>query len=99
MSVSTLGLSGNSPPQASPFMAGASRRGSISSAGTGSAYVDESVIEEGDASPTTPIARRMSFGARALRDRAGGTGMGMNGMLFFDCCVCLLNPYREFAIQ
>ncbi|KAI9782293.1 MAG: hypothetical protein M1816_001955 [Peltula sp. TS41687] len=78
MSISTLGLSGNSPPQTSPFTAGASRRESTSSGSTNT--FDESVIEEGDnTSPTTPLARRMSFGAKALRDRAGGmNGEGFN---------------------
>ncbi len=76
MSISTLGLSGCSPTQTSPFGgSGASRRESMSSASTAgsspAAVVDENAIEEGDApgpSPTTPFARRMSFGAKALRD-------------------------------
>lgn len=82
MSINTLGLSGNSPTQPSPF--GTSpRSGSISSGG--SIATDESVIEEGDCvgpvtAPTTPFARRMSFGARALRDsRAGGSPTGGGG--------------------
>ncbi|KAI9757103.1 MAG: telomerase inhibitor [Chaenotheca gracillima] len=84
MSINTLGLSssmsGSPPGQTSPF-GSASRRGSISSAGTNSASLDESVIEEGDApanTPSTPFARRMSFGARALRDVRQGNGNGNN---------------------
>ncbi|KAI9674659.1 MAG: hypothetical protein M1817_001562 [Caeruleum heppii] len=95
MSISTLGLSGTSPTQTSPFSAGAGngsqayyggRRESGSSGSSGSpSLIDENVIEEGDAStsssapastPTTPFARRISFGARALRDVRTGNGNG-----------------------
>ena len=77
MSISTLGLSG-SPNQTSPF-AVKQRQNSMSSNGSGSPSTDESAIDEsGDAAnpaPSTPFARRMSFGARAMRDvRGGGTG-------------------------
>ena len=78
MSISTLGLSG-SPTQTSPFTS-RPRQESYSSNGSGSGppSVDESAIEEGEAGPsnaaTSPFARRMSFGARALRDVKGGTG-------------------------
>ncbi|KAI9856914.1 MAG: hypothetical protein M1824_005068 [Vezdaea acicularis] len=79
MSISTLGLSG-SPTQASPWAAAAAasgaRRGSMSSSGTGSTGIEESAIEDGDgvppSTPSSPFARRMSFGARALRDVRGG---------------------------
>ncbi|KAI9717301.1 MAG: hypothetical protein M1812_004828 [Candelaria pacifica] len=76
MSVSTLGLSGNSPTQSSPFGNGRSRRDSVSSSNSGSTGIDESAVEEGDAvtSPITPFGRRMSFGARALRDARAGNG-------------------------
>ena len=71
MSISTLGLSG-SPSQTSPFGSVRNRQESYSSNGSGSPGFDESAIEEGDAGPTnpatTPFARRMSFGAKALRD-------------------------------
>ena len=71
MSISTLGLSG-SPSQTSPFGSFKSRQESYSSNGSGSPGFDESAIEEGDAGPVnpsaTPFARRMSFGAKALRD-------------------------------
>ncbi|KAI9831264.1 MAG: hypothetical protein M1826_003703 [Phylliscum demangeonii] len=90
MSISTLGLSGNSPTQTSPSTlaaaaSAASRRDSTSSAGTGSTIpnVDESVIEEGESplsftAPNTPLGRRMSFGARALREvRTAGAGAGV----------------------
>ena len=81
MSISTLGLSG-SPTQTSPFGSLRGRQESCSSTTSGSPGADESAIEEGDAgpnsSPTTPFARRMSFGARALRDARGGAG-NLNG--------------------
>ena len=74
-SVAALGL-GGSPTQASFFPNGLNRRSSISSS------IEENAIEEGDAapdiSPSSPFARRMSFGARALRDVRAGTG-GSNG--------------------
>lgn len=76
MSISTLGLSG-SPSQPSPFGSGKTRHDSVSSGGSTSPNFDDSAIEEGDApatTPTTPFARRMSFGARALRDVRGGSG-------------------------
>ncbi|TPX16458.1 uncharacterized protein E0L32_003752 [Thyridium curvatum] len=74
LSISTLGLSGTSPTTI-PVSAGM-RRGSIS---TNSDSIDENAIEEDDAAPntrtapTTPFARRMSFGAQAMRTmRTGG---------------------------
>ncbi|KAI9781963.1 MAG: hypothetical protein M1839_005556 [Geoglossum umbratile] len=82
MSLTTLGLSG-SPTQTSPFRA---RRESNTSVGStssmGTANLDENVIEEGDAAgppPTSPFVRRMSFGARALRDVRAGNGNAANG--------------------
>ncbi|MCJ1477993.1 hypothetical protein MMC13_006668 [Lambiella insularis] len=81
MSISTLGLSG-SPTQTSPFGSFKGRQESVSSNSSGSAAVEESAVEEGDAgpgnTPTTPFARRMSFGARALRDVRAGSG-NVNG--------------------
>ncbi|MCJ1412747.1 hypothetical protein MMC19_006845 [Ptychographa xylographoides] len=77
MSISTLGLSG-SPTQTSPFGSYRGRQESISSGGSGSPGVEESAIEEGDAAPintpSTPFGRRMSFGAKALRDVRVGSG-------------------------
>ncbi|OCK82878.1 hypothetical protein K432DRAFT_207363 [Lepidopterella palustris CBS 459.81] len=70
LSLTTIGLSG-SPNQTSPFSAVRPRTESISSANSGS--VDESPFEDDPApsassNPATPFARRLSFGARALRD-------------------------------
>ncbi|RDL36812.1 Uncharacterized protein BP5553_06164 [Venustampulla echinocandica] len=80
MSITTLGLSGTSPTQASPFPFGA-RRGSVSTAGSES--IDESAIddEEGPArsAPTTPFPRRMSFGAQAMRRAQPNGSPGTNG--------------------
>lgn len=82
MSLTTLGLSG-SPTAQSPFGSMRGRRESFSSANSGS--IDESAIEDEFASrdqPTTPFARRMSFGARAMRDirsSTGGSGGGGDG--------------------
>ncbi|KAA6415448.1 MAG: hypothetical protein FRX48_00163 [Lasallia pustulata] len=77
MSISTLGLSG-SPTQTSPFAGPLGRRESCSSGGSGSPSTDENAVEDGDAgtSPasSSPFARRMSFGARALRDVRTGNG-------------------------
>ena len=79
-SVAALGL-GGSPTQTSFFPNGLNRRSSISSS------IEESAVEEGDAapdiSPSSPFARRMSFGARALRDVRTGTG-GSNGRASTD---------------
>lgn len=81
MSISSLGLSG-SPTQPSAFPNGRVRQESVSSGGSGAPSIDESAIEEGDAPPSTtpssPFARRMSFGARALWDVKGGPG-NVNG--------------------
>lgn len=91
MSLTTIGLSG-SPNQTSPFNSYRSRRDSLSSANSGS--MDESAIAEDDgpasaaaardtSAPSTPFARRTSFGARALRDirtaSFGGGGGGAPG--------------------
>ncbi|EON69178.1 hypothetical protein W97_08536 [Coniosporium apollinis CBS 100218] len=80
LSLTTLGLSG-SPTQSSSFGMPRSRGDSVSSANTGS--VDESPFEEEDHGPTsastapnTPFARRLSFGARALRDVKQSNGNG-----------------------
>ncbi|ATZ46069.1 hypothetical protein BCIN_01g07410 [Botrytis cinerea B05.10] len=81
MSISTLGLSGASPTQSSAFPFGG-RRGSVST--TASESIDESAIDDEDGpsrgTPTTPFARRMSFGAQALRTvRTGNGSPGTNG--------------------
>ncbi|KAK6406856.1 hypothetical protein LTR95_018618 [Oleoguttula sp. CCFEE 5521] len=87
LSIATLGLSGSPNSTTSPFgsLRGLNRRDSLSSANSGS--LDESAIEDepstttaGSGSvPHTPFARRMSFGARAMRDirtSSGSTGGG-----------------------
>ena len=88
MSLTTLGLSG-SPNQTSPFNTFRGRRGSIGSENSGS--VDDSAIAEDEAPaaqqqnsgsgnpPTSPFARRTSFGARALRDIRSGSFTGNSG--------------------
>ena len=74
LSLTTIGL-GASPGQTSPFLqTPRTRTESISSANSGS--VDESPFEDdyapsnsaASSNPATPFARRLSFGARALRD-------------------------------
>lgn len=57
----------------SPSTSGISafRRGSVSSINSSASNLDESAVDEGEGSPTgmtSPFARRMSFGARAMRD-------------------------------
>ncbi|KAL8707901.1 MAG: hypothetical protein Q9220_007121 [cf. Caloplaca sp. 1 TL-2023] len=76
LSITSLGLSG-SPTQTSAFAR--ARQGSLSSGASNTTSIDENAIEEGDApplsaSPTSPFARRMSSGARALRDVRTGSG-------------------------
>jgi hypothetical protein len=77
LSLTTVGLSG-SQTQTSPFGSVRSRGDSISSSNSGT--VEESPFEEGDAPtssvPTSPFARRLSFGARAMRDMRASTGNG-----------------------
>lgn len=76
LSVTSLGLSG-SPTQASAFAR--ARQGSLSSGTSNNTWIDENAIEEGDAapmasSPIAGVARRLSSGARALRDARTGSG-------------------------
>ncbi|KAL9006974.1 MAG: hypothetical protein Q9188_000262 [Gyalolechia gomerana] len=83
LSITSLGLSG-SPTQASAFAR--ARQGSLSSGTSYSPSIDENAIEEGDAapmstSPHAPIGRRLSSGARALRDVRTGSG-NSNGEAF-----------------
>jgi hypothetical protein len=80
LSLTTIGL-GASPGQTSPFLqTPRTRTESISSANSGS--VDESPFEDdfgpsSSSNPATPFARRLSFGARAMRDvRQGNGGVG-----------------------
>ncbi|KAL2046044.1 hypothetical protein N7G274_001491 [Stereocaulon virgatum] len=78
-SIAALTMAG-SPTQTSPFVGLRNHQGSISSSSSPATSVNENAIEEGDAeppmSPTSPsaIARRLSFGARALRDVQAGNG-------------------------
>jgi hypothetical protein len=81
MSITTLGLSGNSPIQPqSPFFP-RNRRESISTAGSDS--IDESAIEDDEGTshsvPTTPFARRMSFGTQAMFSGRPGGNSGSTG--------------------
>ncbi|KAK5675760.1 hypothetical protein LTS10_011487 [Elasticomyces elasticus] len=88
MSLTTLGLSGSAEGTNSRLASYRARRDSIGSAHSGS--IDESAIEDEpslrdpNSTPVTPFARRMSFGARALRDvrnstSGAGGGTGQNG--------------------
>lgn len=77
-SIASLGMAG-SPTQTSAFTNMRNRQSSFGSGSSPSSSINESAVEEGDAepntSPTSQFARRMSFGAKALRDvRTGGTG-------------------------
>lgn len=80
ISITSLGLSG-SPTQSSTFSQARVRQDSLSSGGS----IDENAVDDSEAapngSPTSPFARRMSFGAKALRDVKTGTGVGNNGRL------------------
>lgn len=81
LSLTTLGLSG-SPSQPSPF--NMRNRGESVSSTTSGSY-NESPFDDDDTSgsnsppntaATSPFARRLSFGARALRDVKQGNGSG-----------------------
>ncbi|QKX62496.1 uncharacterized protein TRUGW13939_09657 [Talaromyces rugulosus] len=72
MSITTLGLSG-SPTQASPFTNFPGRRESLSSSVSNEDAVDDSESAPAN-QPTSPFARRVSFGAQALREARGGSG-------------------------
>ncbi|KAH8675921.1 hypothetical protein BX600DRAFT_508113 [Xylariales sp. PMI_506] len=83
LSVTTLGLSGaGAAPSSATGALGGLRRGSISTNNSDS--IDENAVDDDEPSrtaPTTPFARRMSFGANAMRSiRApGGTSPGSTG--------------------
>ena len=83
LSLTTIGLSA-SPNQTSPFQPSRPRTESISSANSGS--VDESPFEDdfgppasSASNPATPFARRLSFGARAMRDVRQSSSSGSVG--------------------
>jgi len=59
-----VSISSGSPPTASSISS--FRRGSVSSISSTASAFDENAIDE--EIPSSPFARRMSFGARALRD-------------------------------
>lgn len=62
-----VSISTGSPSTASSISS--FRRGSVSSISSSASGFEEAAIEEGDSPiPSSPFARRMSFGARALRD-------------------------------
>lgn len=99
MSITTLGLGGTSPNQNSPLNAFAKqRRASVASSSSISgspefknSFDDSAVIEEdhqADTAANTPatpsFARRVSFGAQALRDvkSIGGSSGGRHPSLF-----------------
>ena len=75
-SLAGLGLAG-SPTSSSPFSQMRNRNSSVGSSNSPSSSIEESAIEDGDAtsvpSPTSPFARRLSFGARALHDYKTGS--------------------------
>ncbi|KAL4933605.1 uncharacterized protein BDV17DRAFT_62573 [Aspergillus undulatus] len=81
LSITTLGLSG-SPTQTLQYGNRNFRQGSISSSvGSSPGNHEEAVIEDENSPPggfpRSPFARRLSFGAQALRDaRAGSIGNG-----------------------
>ncbi|KAI0020977.1 hypothetical protein F4780DRAFT_790714 [Xylariomycetidae sp. FL0641] len=79
LSVTTLGLSGTAPNAAStPY---GLRRGSIST--NNSESIDENAVEDDEGvkqNPASPFARRMSFGAQAMRTmRPGPVSPGSTG--------------------
>lgn len=79
MSITTLGLSG-SPTQTNNFGSrhGSLRRGSLSSS-IGSVPNEDAIEDTEGTSPNSQFARRVSFGAQALRDARGGSiGNGRN---------------------
>ena len=75
-SMAGLGLAG-SPTSTSPFSNMRARNSSTGSSNSPNSSMGESAVEEGDLapnqSPTSPFARRMSFGARALHDIKTGS--------------------------
>ncbi|KAI8957961.1 hypothetical protein F5Y11DRAFT_61241 [Daldinia sp. FL1419] len=73
LSVTTVGLSGTSPSSGNASFG--MRRGSISTNNSDS--IDESAIDDEESAktgPTSPFARRMSFGAQAMLNLRAGPG-------------------------
>ncbi|KPI45691.1 uncharacterized protein AB675_771 [Cyphellophora attinorum] len=93
MSITTMGLTGNANGQNSPYNAFArQRRASVAtSTASGSpefknSFGDDPVVIEEDDGPKSPttnpagsFARRVSFGAQAMRDAKQGSGSGSSG--------------------
>ena len=81
-SIASLGMAG-SPTQTSAFTNMRNRQSSFGSGSSPSTSINENAVEEADAepnmSPTSPFARRMSFGAKALRDVRSGASGNANG--------------------
>lgn len=81
-SIASLGMAG-SPTQTSAFTNMRNRQSSFGSGSSPSTSINENAVEEADAepnmSPTSPFARRMSFGAKALRDVRAGVSGNANG--------------------
>ncbi|KAF2429919.1 hypothetical protein EJ08DRAFT_634771 [Tothia fuscella] len=98
LSLTTVGLSG-SPNQTSPFGSVRSRGDSISSSNSGT--VEESPFEDGDAPtssvPTTPFARRMSFGARAMQQNMRNPGNGNANVCHANLSLLLVGQGFDFA--
>lgn len=72
-----MSISGPSTSGISAF-----RRGSVSSTNSSASNLDESAVDEGEGSPTgvaSPFTRRMSFGAKAMRDLRLPGRMGAQG--------------------
>lgn len=90
LSITTLGLAG-SPTQTSPFNGRHFRGGSVSSSvGSNPTSSEDSINEENElsgAAPTSPFARRVSYGAQALRDVRRGS---VNNGTFLDSLASLI---------
>ncbi|KAF8443567.1 hypothetical protein BGX38DRAFT_1271781 [Terfezia claveryi] len=72
-----MSISGPSTSGISAF-----RRESVSSINSSASNLDENAVDEGEGSPTgmtNPFTRRMSFGARAIRDLRLPGRMGAQG--------------------
>lgn len=72
LSITTLGLSGSPTSPAQATFGNSFRRGSIASS-IGSIPNEEAVEDTEGTSPNSQFARRVSFGAQALRDARGGS--------------------------
>lgn len=79
LSISTLGLSGS--PTQTAFGNQNLRRGSISSSLGSVPNAEDAIAEDTEGSPNSQFARRVSFGAQALRDARGSTGNGRHPSL------------------